>query len=64
MMMKKAEDDRAAEVRNEGVENVQSSAPEQGQDVDLEIEDPGAANKVAEEGSLTLQSEAEHKQMA
>jgi len=61
MAVKKAEDERAAKVRNEGVENMRSPVPEQGQDIDLEIEDPGAANKVAEEGSLTLQSEAEYK---
>jgi len=65
MIMKKAEDERAAKVRNEGIEAMQSTAaPEQGQDIDLEIEDPGAANKVAEEGSLTIQSEAEYKQLA
>ena len=27
----------------------------------MEIEDPGAANKVAEEGSLTIQTENEYK---
>lgn len=59
-----AEEDRAAKVRNEGIENMHGPEVEKGQDIDLEIEDPGAANKVAEEGSLTLQSEAEFTQMA
>jgi len=31
-----------------------------GEEIDLEIEAPGAANKVAEEGSLTIQDEKEY----
>ena len=43
----------AAKVRNEGLG---AKDPEQanGQEVDLEIEAPGSASKVAEEGSKTI----------
>lgn len=40
------------EVRNEGLMK-QKSKEEENQEVDLEIEAPGAANKVAEEGAQT-----------
>lgn len=52
----------ADEVRNEGIEHP-SKDEEQltGQEIDLEIEAPGAASKVAEEGSLTIQSEDEYQ---
>ena len=51
-----AEEERASKVRNEGLDTISAHTeePEKGQEIDLEIEDPGAANKVAEEGSLTL----------
>lgn len=34
-----------------------------GTEIDLEIEAPGAANKVAEEGAKTIQTEAEFKSL-
>ena len=40
---------------------MQAGAAEQKEEIDLEIEAPGAANKVAEEGSLTIQSEQEYQ---
>jgi hypothetical protein len=40
-------------VRNEGLEQMQVKQ-NQGEEIDLEIEAPGAANQVAEEGSLTI----------
>jgi hypothetical protein len=51
---KKEKEEQAAKVRNEGL--MQSKTEEQlkNQEIDLEIEEPGAANKVAEEGSLTI----------
>jgi hypothetical protein len=42
-------------VRNEGIEHPQKDEDQlTGQEIDLEIEAPGAASKVAEEGSLTI----------
>ena len=42
-------------MRNEGLETIRKKDQgENNKEVDLEIEDPGAANKVLEEGSLTL----------
>jgi hypothetical protein len=45
----------ADKVRNEGLG---STDPEQadGQEIDLEIEAPGSAQKVSEEGSKTIQN--------
>ena len=44
-----------AEVRNEGLEHVNKSEEEKkNEEIDLEIEAPGAANKVAEEGAKTI----------
>ncbi len=49
-----------AKVREEGLHIIHMKN-EQKQEVDLEIEDPGAANSVAEEGAKTIQSEEEFK---
>lgn len=46
-------------MRNEGIENYKNK--DQSEEIDLEIEAPGAANQVAEEGSLTIQDDAEFK---
>ena len=53
----------ADEVRNEGIENIKAKEKEHQEEIDLEIEAPGAANQVAEEGSLTIQNEAEYKKL-
>ena len=60
MKQKKAKEEQADRTRNEGL-NVQRSEEEvKGQEIDLEIEDPGASSKVAEEGSKVMsQSEYE-----
>jgi len=47
-------------VRNEGIESPKDPEQMDGQEIDLEIEAPGAASKVAEEGSQTIQSENEY----
>ena len=44
----------ADKVRNEGVEGPKDKEQQSGQEIDLEIEAPGAANSVAEEGSMTI----------
>ena len=42
-------------MRNEGLENLNRSEDEKNNsEIDLEIEAPGAANKVAEEGAKTI----------
>ena len=51
-----------AKVREEGLHIIHMKN-EQKQEVDLEIEDPGAANSVAEEGAKTIQSEEEFKKL-
>jgi len=55
------EEQHSDQVRNEGLEVLAEKKKESteedqlsAQEVDLEIEAPGAANKVAEEGSLTI----------
>lgn len=50
-------------VREEGLDQIkQNLAQEKAAEIDLEIEAPGAANKVAEEGASVIPSEAEfHK---
>jgi hypothetical protein len=58
-----AHDDK---VRNEGLKLMmfkpKNSAAQQ-QETDLEIEEPGAANSVAEEGAKTIQSTSEYQQL-
>ena len=58
-----AHDDK---VRNEGLKLMmfkpKNSAAQQ-QETDLEIEEPGAANSVAEEGAKTIQSANEYQQL-
>lgn len=50
----------AAEVREEGIVGLKKSDEElTGQEIDLEIEAPGAANKVAEEGAKVIQDDHE-----
>jgi len=51
-----------AKVREEGLHIIHMK-DEKKQEVDLEIEDPGAANSVAEEGAKTIQSEEEYKKL-
>lgn len=54
------EQQRADSVRNEGIEQMKKSQKEKekdknnGEEIDLEIEAPGSASQVAEEGSLTI----------
>ena len=48
---KKERQAKATKVRNEGVDGPKDPEQTAGSEIDLEIEDPGAANKVAEEGS-------------
>ena len=58
---KVAHDDK---VRNEGLKLMMFKPKhESTQEVDLEIEDPGAANSVAEEGAKTIQSEKEFEEL-
>ena len=57
--VKREHKEHSDEVRNEGLENIKSKhhgldSSFTEQEVDLEIEAPGAATKVAEEGSLTI----------
>ena len=50
----------STEVREEGLGNIKDhQAQEKMQEIDLEIEAPGAANKVAEEGASVIPSEEE-----
>lgn len=58
--MSEAEEERTDKVRNEGIEMMQAKE-NSSEEIDLEIEAPGAANQVAEEGSLTIQDEQEYK---
>jgi hypothetical protein len=51
-----------ASVREEGLHIIHMKSALQ-QEVDLEIEDPGAANSVAEEGAKTIQTEDEYKML-
>ena len=55
--MKKQKEARADKVRNEGLE-IKKDA-DSGQEIELEIEAPGAANQVAEEGSKTIANDTE-----
>lgn len=50
----KEEQERADKVRNEGIESMKALKESNSEEIDLEIEAPGSANKVAEEGSLTI----------
>jgi len=52
----------ADQVRNEGVEVLKANKQDKqaGQEVDLEIEAPGAATVVAEEGSKTISTDKEY----
>lgn len=51
-------------MRNEGLVDLQQSEEEkQNSEIDLEIEAPGAANKVAEEGAKTIQNMAEYSEL-
>lgn len=49
----------ADQVRNEGL--MQKKSEDANQEIDLEIEAPGAANSVAEEGAKTIATEEEFK---
>jgi len=51
--------EKATKVRNEGVDSPKDPEQAAGSEIDLEIEAPGAANKVAEEGSQTIATETE-----
>lgn len=51
--------ERAEKVRNEGIETAKNK--ETNEEVDLEIEAPGSAASVAEEGALTVQDDTEFK---
>ena len=53
MKMKKEREEASDKVRNEGLYN-KDKEQESGQEIDLEIEAPGSANAVAEEGSLVI----------
>lgn len=57
---KKEKQEKASKVRNEGVDGPKDPEQAAGTDIDLEIEAPGAANKVAEEGSMTIATESEY----
>lgn len=59
---KKEHDDK---VRNEGLKLMMFKPKGQAanQETDLEIEEPGAANSVAEEGAKVIQSENEYQQL-
>lgn len=61
MQLKKQREEAADKVRNEGLYNKDKEQADGGE-IDLEIEAPGSANAVAEEGSLVIQSEDEYKQ--
>lgn len=56
--MKKEREEAADKVRNEGLYNKDTEQVD-GQEIDLEIEAPGSANAVAEEGSLVIQNDDE-----
>ena len=60
----KAEKDKhTEEVRNAGL-NVITEKKDTNMEVDLEIEAPGAAVKVAEDGAQTIQSQDEFNKLA
>ena len=68
--MSEEEQQRTDKVRNEGIENLMKAKKEKDsqkdinlEEIDLEIEAPGAANKVAEEGSLTIQNDKEYQNL-
>jgi len=50
------------QVRNEGLKLMMFKQKKQ-EEIDLEIEDPGAATSVAEEGAKTIQSESEFQKL-
>ena len=54
MKAKKEKEERAAKVRNEGIDSPKNDEQKSEQEIDLEIEAPGAASTVAEEGSKTI----------
>jgi len=60
VQLKKEREEAADKVRNEGLFNKDKEQAD-GSEIDLEIEAPGSANAVAEEGSLVIQSEDEFK---
>ena len=53
MQLKKEREDAADKVRNEGLYSKDKEQADGGE-IDLEIEAPGSANTVAEEGSLVI----------
>lgn len=60
---KKEREAAAEKVRNEGLETPMPEEQATNKEIDLEIEAPGAASKVAEEGSLTIQNQEEFLQL-
>lgn len=58
MKLKKEREAAADKVRNEGLYNKDKEEVTE-QEIDLEIEAPGSANAVAEEGSLVAQDDIE-----
>lgn len=54
MKQKKIREEKADKIRNEGLKVQRSEEEEKNQEIDLEIEDPGASSKVAEEGSKVM----------
>lgn len=62
MKMKKERDEAAEKVRDEGLFNKDKDQAD-GSEIDLEIEAPGSANAVAEEGSLVIQTDDEFVKM-
>ena len=59
-LSQKEKEAAADKIRNEGIEGTKNEEEQSGQEIDLEIEAPGAASAVAEEGSLTIQNEQEY----
>lgn len=62
MQLKKEREEAADKVRNEGL-YAKDKEQADGSEIDLEIEAPGSANAVAEEGSLVIQTESEYNTM-
>lgn len=60
--MKKEREEAAEKVRDEGLYNKDKEQAD-GSEIDLEIEAPGSANAVAEEGSLVIQNDEEFNKM-
>lgn len=54
MKKKKERQAESDKVRNEGLTVKRSEEEVKNQEIDLEIEDPGAASKVAEEGAKVI----------